>query len=171
MPPISVDNYIRSTAGYCILTYLLGIGDRHLDNILLTKTGHLFHIDFSFILGRDPKPFPPPMKLCNEMVDMLGGMTSPEFSHFKSLCFICFNSLRKSANLYLNLFALMTNANIPDISCEPDKAVRIVQDRFRLDLNDEEAIQFLHTVIVESIQAFFPQVLEQIRKVTQLLRS
>ena len=136
MPPISVDNYIRSTAGYCILTYLLGIGDRHLDNIL----------DFSFILGRDPKPFPPPMKLCNEMVDMLGGMTSPEFSHFKSLCFICFNSLRKSANLYLNLFALMTNANIPDISCEPDKAVRIFQDRFRLDLNDEEAIQFLQTL-------------------------
>ena len=32
--------------------------------------GKLFHIDFGYILGRDPKPFPPPMKLSKEMVCM-----------------------------------------------------------------------------------------------------
>lgn len=47
--------------------------NRHLDNLLLTKDGRLFHIDFGFILGRDPKPFPPPMKLCKEMVEAMGG--------------------------------------------------------------------------------------------------
>lgn len=30
-------------------------------------------MDFAFILGRDPKPFPPPMKLCKEMVEAMGG--------------------------------------------------------------------------------------------------
>jgi hypothetical protein len=49
------------------------MGYRHLDNLLLTKDGRLFHIDFGFILGRDPKPFPPPMKLCKEMVEAMGG--------------------------------------------------------------------------------------------------
>lgn len=46
---------------------------RHLDNLLLQDDGRLFHVDFGFILGRDPKPFPPPMKLCKEMVEAMGG--------------------------------------------------------------------------------------------------
>lgn len=50
---------------------------RHLDNLLLCQDGRLFHIDFGFILGRDPKPFPPPMKLCREMVDVMGGGAAP----------------------------------------------------------------------------------------------
>ncbi|KAJ3177704.1 Phosphatidylinositol (PI) 3-kinase [Irineochytrium annulatum] len=122
--PVNVmDNYIRSCAGYCVITYLLGIGDRHLDNLLLTTNGNLFHIDFGFILGRDPKPFPPPMKLSKEMIEVMGGADSPAYQRFKSFCFIAFNSLRKSANLIFNLFSLMVNANVPDIAIEPDKAV------------------------------------------------
>ncbi|TPX63239.1 hypothetical protein SpCBS45565_g06771 [Spizellomyces sp. 'palustris'] len=171
IPAVVMDTYIRSTSGYCVITYLLGIGDRHLDNVLLTTAGNLFHIDFGFILGRDPKPFPPPMKLSREMVEAMGGASSQAYQKFKSYCFIAFNSLRKNANLILNLFSLMVNANVPDIAIEPDKAVLKVQERFRLDLSDEEAIQYFQGLINESIGAVFPQVMEKIHQVAQLLRS
>jgi len=107
-----MDNYVRSCAGYCVITYLLSVGDRHLDNLLLQQDGKLFHIDFGYILGRDPKPYPPPMKITKDMVEAMGGQQSDEMRRFRSHCFSAFLILRKNANLILNLFTLMVDSNV-----------------------------------------------------------
>jgi phosphatidylinositol 3-kinase len=66
--PDVMSTYLRSLAGYCVLPYLLVVGDRHLDDILLRSTGHFFfHIDFGFIFGHDPKPLPPAFRLTREV--------------------------------------------------------------------------------------------------------
>ncbi|KAM3938265.1 phosphatidylinositol 3-kinase catalytic subunit type 3 isoform 2-T2 [Leptodactylus fuscus] len=168
--PEVMDTYVKSCAGYCVITYILGVGDRHLDNLLLTKTGKLFHIDFGYILGRDPKPLPPPMKLNKEMVEGMGGTQSEQYQAFRKQCYTAFLHLRRYSNLILNLFSLMVDANIPDIALEPDKTVKKVQDKFRLDLSDEEAVHYMQTLIDDSVNALFAAVVEQIHKFAQYWR-
>lgn len=169
--PDIMENYIKSCAGYCVITYLLGVGDRHFDNLLLTSTGKLFHIDFGYILGRDPKPLPPPMKLSKEMVEAMGGVNSEHYHEFRKLCYTAFLHLRRHANLILNLFSLMVDASVPDIALEPDKTVNKVQDKFRLDLGDEEAVHYFQNLLDMSVTAVMAVLVEQLHKFAQYWRK
>jgi phosphatidylinositol 3-kinase len=170
--PQILETYVKSTAGYCVLTYLLGIGDRHLENVMLKTSGHLFHLDFGFIFGRDPKPYPPPFKLTREMVEGMGGHESDQFNRFRRYCFQAYNWLRKSAKLFLNLLSLMVDAGIEDLSInsDPDVTLAKVKERFRLDLSDEAADHHFNYLINESMTAFMPQLMEMAHKIRVTLR-
>lgn len=167
----ALDTYVRSCAGYCVITYILGVGDRHLDNLLLAPDGHFFHADFGYILGRDPKPFAPVMKLSKEMVDCMGGVQSEHYARFRQYCFLAYTALRKSSNLILNLFSLMVDANIPDIRIEPDKAVLKVRERFHLELTEEEAIVYFGRVIDDNLAALAPVVIDKLHEWAQAFRN
>ncbi|KAI0855317.1 phosphatidylinositol 3 [Xylaria cubensis] len=168
----TLDTFAKSCAGYCVITYILGVGDRHLENLLLAPDGHFFHADFGFILGRDPKPFAPALKLSKEMADAMGGANPPSevYLQFKQYCFLAFAALRKSSNLILNLFSLMVHANIPDIKAEPDKAVFKVKERFHLELNEEDAIRHLDRIMEDSLNGIMPVVIDRLHDFVQAFR-
>lgn len=162
--PDVIRTYIRSCAGYCVITYLMGVGDRHLDNIMLLPSGHFFHIDFGFIFGRDPKPLPPPFRLTREMVDGMGGLESIEYRQFCSLSCQAYNLLRKSASLILNLLHLMGDSGIEDLTNNPaadaEGIISKVEERFKLELSDEQAESYFLSQINESLVAIAPRVMD-----------
>lgn len=67
-----MNTYLLSNAGYAVATYILSIGDRHLENLMLTENGNMFHLDFGFILGNNPKSkgvwWVPPIRINKHMV-------------------------------------------------------------------------------------------------------
>ncbi|KAI0833713.1 atypical/PIKK/PI3K protein kinase [Trametes gibbosa] len=165
--PGVIDTFVRSCAGYCVVTYLLGVGDRHLDNLLLAPDGHFFHVDFGYILGRDPKPLAPPVKICKEMVDAMGGVQSVHYTRFKSFCFTAFSILRKSANLILNLVTLMVDANIPHIK-QRDVHEQVL-GKFCLEMTEEQAIEHFERLLNDISP--FTAVLDRMHDWAQYWRS
>jgi phosphatidylinositol 3-kinase len=191
----TMDTYIKSCAGYCVITYILGVGDRHLDNLLLQPNGRLFHIDFGFILGRDPKPFAPLIKLAKEMLEGMGGSVNTEqYRQFRQYCFTAYTALRKNSNLILNLFSLMVQSSVQDVRMAEDAAAGVggagggdghgggaggtvggavgkVRERFHLDVSEEDALRILDQTLSDSVNALFGVVIDRLHEFVQGWRA
>ncbi|EFC35577.1 predicted protein [Naegleria gruberi] len=109
------------------------------------------------------------------MVEGMGGSKSEGYIKFKELCVTAYNILRKSAHLILNMFILMIDANIRDLEhgagMDPIRNIMKVQEKFKLDLNDQEANVYMQSIINESEKALFPQLMENIHRWAQYWRS
>ncbi len=65
--------------------------DRHNSNILIDRSGHIIHIDFGFFIGCSPGYNlgfeKAPFKLTPDYLELMGGVDSDFFRHFKHLFF------------------------------------------------------------------------------------
>ena len=164
-----LNSYINSCAGYCVVTYILGIGDRHLENLMIDNKGRLFHIDFGYILGKDPKPYPPPIKLCKEMVDCMGGKNSKKFEEFKQKCVNAYWVLRENAKVIVNMFYLMIDSGIPELN--NIEMLNKLNDKFAPGFDKIQAQNSLLSNLEESVDAFFPVLMETIHKWAQYMKN
>lgn len=142
--PTAVENFVRTCAGYCVATYVLGIGDRHAGNIMVAQSGHLFHIDFGHFLGnfkkkygfsreRAPFVFTPEMAYVMRDTKIQGAA----YKDFERMCCQAYNMLRKRADLFINLFVLMVPAAMPELLEKSD--IGYLRDMLSLELTPEQA--------------------------------
>lgn len=138
------ENYMLTNVGYAVATYILAIGDRHLENLMLKDDGSLFHLDFGFILGKKPpfKDWEPPIRINKEMVLGLGGIESNDYLQFKNRAADAFLNLRDHSNFITNIFYLMIDAQIPDLpESDHEEILNKLHGRFMKDkdLTNEDA--------------------------------
>ena len=148
-----LESFVNSCAGYCVVTYLLGIGDRHLENILVDRKGKLFHIDFGYIFGKDPKPFPPSMKISPEMIKCMDDKGSKRFEEFKNKCINAFWVLRENARLIVNMLYLMLDSGIPELNNQ--EALEKMHEKFLQQQSKQDAANSLLTIIEESTGSIY----------------
>ena len=133
------ENFIISTAAYCVASYVLGLGDRHNDNLMCTKKGHFFHIDFGHILGNFKSKYGvkrerAPFVFTYAMKEV---MTEEQYEKFKDLCCFIYNILRQNASLLVSLCSLAIPCNLPELTDEKD--VVWIYEKLMVSCSDEEA--------------------------------
>ena len=142
------DRYIYSYSIYCVITYILGIGDRHLDNIMIKTSGYIFHIDYSYCLGFDPKPLSSSIRITQDMIDMIGGINSSGYQKFICLSNLYFNIIRKYTK-FISLYLLLFN-NIDPLTYNIEFINNHVKKKFFYSASNKYASNILNNVIEQS---------------------
>uniref|UniRef100_A0A0V0JBT1 Phosphatidylinositol 4,5-bisphosphate 3-kinase catalytic subunit alpha isoform n=1 Tax=Schistocephalus solidus TaxID=70667 RepID=A0A0V0JBT1_SCHSO len=148
----AVERFTNSCAGYCVATFVLGIRDRHNDNIMVDASGRLFHIDFGHILNNKKKKFGitrerVPFVLTSDFACVIArGEEKPYrsqgFIEFIKLCGNAYLVLRRHAHLILTLFAMMLPSGLPELTCVTD--LEYVRKTLAVEMTEEEALRYFN---------------------------
>ena len=123
----SRENYTKSMAVMSIVGSIIGLGDRHLDNILLnTKHGNICHIDFDLVFWKGTilgVPECVPFRLTKNMIDCFGPQT--ENGLFLDLCTTVLKVLRHNKDMLIPLTkTLLEDCDITYMMKTPSEKAR-----------------------------------------------
>ncbi|KAL1603325.1 Phosphatidylinositol 4-kinase pik1alpha (PI4-kinase)(PtdIns-4-kinase) [Nothophoma quercina] len=151
--------FTRSLAAYSMISYVLQLKDRHNGNLLIDNMGHIIHIDFGFMLSNSPGSMgfeAAPFKLTQDYVDVLGGITSPAFEEFKTLCKRAFQALRREAERLIMLVDLMgKQSKMPCFAAGSASVTNSLRARLMLHLSKEEAEGFVEELVAKSVGSYY----------------
>jgi phosphatidylinositol-4,5-bisphosphate 3-kinase len=158
-----VNNFLLTNVAYCCATFVLGIGDRHSDNIMLKKNGELFHIDFGHFLGhfkykmgikRERAPF----VFTNQFKSLLDikdpndeTKTKTMYDQFKSKLWEAYKILREHSDVLVTLLRILICTDIPELD---EQSIKYLNKSLVLNYNTKEAEKFLDDKLKESVDSW-----------------
>ncbi|XP_055371499.1 serine/threonine-protein kinase Smg1 [Condylostylus longicornis] len=120
----SIKNYSRSIAVMSVIGYVIGLGDRHLDNVLVhLSTGNIVHIDYNvcFEKGKTLRvPERIPFRMTQNLEEALG-ITGIE-GIFRLTCEHVLKTLRKEREILLTLLEAFVYDPLVDWAVSDDCA-------------------------------------------------
>uniref|UniRef100_A0A674NYU2 phosphatidylinositol-4,5-bisphosphate 3-kinase n=1 Tax=Takifugu rubripes TaxID=31033 RepID=A0A674NYU2_TAKRU len=146
----AIDLFTRSCAGYCVATFILGIGDRHNSNIMVKENGQLFHIDFGHFLDHKKKKFGykrerVPFVLTQDFLIVISkgvqeSTKTKEFERFQEMCYKAYLAIRQHASLFINLFSLLLGCGMPELQSFDD--IAYLRKTLALEKSQQEALEY-----------------------------
>ncbi|XP_065679642.1 DNA-dependent protein kinase catalytic subunit isoform X1 [Hydra vulgaris] len=110
-------NFIQSHSCLCIAHYILGIGDRHLNNMLIdNKTGGVVGIDFGYAFGIATQllkyPELVPFRLTQQMLNLL--LPLKDVSPYKQSMIVVLQALQQHSKMLISTMDIFINEPLID---------------------------------------------------------
>ena len=160
-----IDNFIKSLAGYCVATCILGITERAFRNVMIKNNGIFLHINLGHLLGHFKYK-------CGIKTERSLFLFTPEMANvyicenkedvFKKCCIQAFNILRHNASKIINPFIIMSTAGLAQFYGIND--INYIKNMLVLDKpNDEDAGNYF-------IEQIWKCKNEKLRQIDSLIR-
>lgn len=104
--------FLKSLGISSCISYILGLGDRHLDNIMITKKGLLFHIDFGYLMDNPSILGAPNIKMTSGMMEFLNGQNSEYYKIFKEFTCNVYDLMRLYKNVITSYYKMLGDENM-----------------------------------------------------------
>lgn len=160
--------FINSLSFYLTISYIFGIGDRTINNILCTKDGEVFYIDFAYIFGQDPKfievkfAFPGVIYTIFKNDDIL-------FKKLKTKIISKIISLRKHADM---IFAYISNIlDDPLYNIDKKEAIQYISSRLFLKINDSKTEFLIESFLISGLNSNWCKLNSKINKIGSWFRT
>jgi len=136
--------FARSLAGMSLLTYVLGIRNRHDTNIMIDSNGHVFLANLSCALGNGKssiKMESHPFKLTKEYETILGGSDSEYYQQFTGLFVSGLEMINKDAPTAIAFATLISTALANGNKKSCSKAVQYLRSKVLLSGASNEVLR------------------------------
>ena len=164
---MQMSNFVKSTAAYSVATYLLRVGDRHGENLLIRPDGRMFHIDFGWCFGKDPKLMAPKMKVSRDLVKAMGGEGSADFESYINYVAEIFCMLRQDVYIIISLLYILQGGGMAYLDEAAQSHFYVIEDNYQLSLERDAAIYYILDVVKVSMKAIMGQFIDAFHRFTQ----
>lgn len=133
---------LRSAAGSYVAGWVMGVRDRHQDNMMVQHGNMFFHIDLGHIFNEKPTIDAPRFSIPTDLKEC---MAHHEWERFKDLCANGFKVLHRNAGMLVNLITLMFRGVVDDLA--KTRMFLASPQSLMIGLDEKDACDKIHTLI------------------------
>lgn len=164
------ERFAKSLAISSCICFILGLGDRHSGNIMISKNGQIIHIDYGYILD-NPIHYSifnnPIIRISSEMIDFLGGPNSIHYNLFKKFMINVFDILRLYSDIIISHYFILATEDIIEWDLFKTKLI----DRFLNGMTFKDIEIILIDVIETSSKSYSGSMIDLCNEYSNKIKS
>ncbi|ADM12379.1 phosphatidyl inositol-3-kinase [Encephalitozoon intestinalis ATCC 50506] len=159
--------FVDTLCGYSVACYMMGVGDRNPGNMMVSRDGRFFHVDFSYVFGNDPKLISPRITIARPICDYL---VNDEliYQDFIIKSGEVFLQIRRSCQKIFVLWCVLLQNKIFRFDLE--EIITFARGRLKMEVTEQRALELFEREVKDAVGSFKTSIMHLVNRVGMFLR-